>query len=98
MISAIECNLDTPHLLDFISYYYRMIKFRMQSEGVVSDSILKYLIDSETLAYDFCKALICDEYFLKEKFSLLSASAIFMALMLVDKVKNRNNRYDKREV
>lgn len=93
ILITLECNLDVPHLLTFTTFFTRMIKLRIQNESWGSDLILNYLLETEILSYDFCKALICNEYFLKEKLSLLSASSIFIALKLVSVAKERNDYY-----
>lgn len=70
----------------------------MQNEGLVSNSIILILRDSETLAYDFCKAILCDENFLKDNVSLISASSLYIALKLVEKINNKLTVDEMKEV
>lgn len=84
ILTAIGCDLDVPHQLEYICYYNRVLKLRMQNENLNSDGIIRYLSDSEILAYDFCKAIICDEYFLNEKLSLVTASSMILSFTLVE--------------
>lgn len=98
IISAIQCNLDMPHLLDFNCFFFKVMKLRMQDEDLVSDKIIKFLAETETLAYDFCKAFVSIHEFLTTKLSYLSVSSLFLAFQLSTKHNICNPDLDQREV
>lgn len=91
IIDVLTCTIDSPTTLDFLIFYFRILKFALH-EGKPTNQFSKPLVDFivewETLAYDMIKACLLDPAMSGHPPSIVSASFIYYALVLCqDKVK-----------
>jgi hypothetical protein len=97
VIASVQCYLDVTTVLDFHSFFFKLLKLRMQNDNLVSNLVIRLLAEVEILSYDICRAMITDVDFVKEKPSLLSATSIFLALTLADKHASPILKIERRE-
>jgi hypothetical protein len=69
-------------VLDFLMFYIRMIKQRMQTAVNCHETTSDFLIDVQTIAYDLCKSIIIDASMLKYRPSVLAAVTVFLGFQL----------------
>lgn len=73
---------ESPSSLDFLMFYIRMIKQRVQASINCLESTSDFLIDVQTIAYDLCKSIIIDASMLKYRPSVLAAVTVFLGFQL----------------
>ena len=73
---------ESPSVLDFIMFYLRLIKQKLQQSMNSLDSTSDFLIDVQTIAYDLCKSILIDASMLKYRPSVLGAATIYLGFQL----------------
>lgn len=59
-------------------FYLRLIKQRLQEKCDCLTQTSDFLIDVQTIAYDFCKCLVIDASMLKYRPSVLAAVTVYL--------------------
>lgn len=73
---------ESPSVLDFIMFYLRLIKSKLQSSINCLESTSDFLLDVQTIAYDLCKSILIDASMLKYRPSVLGATTIYLGFQL----------------
>ena len=73
---------ESPSVLDFLMFYIRMIKQRVQASVNCLEVTSDFLLDVQTIAYDLCKSIIIDASMLKYRPSVLAAVTVFLGFQL----------------
>ena len=59
-----------------------------------SDHSLEFLLDVQTIAYDFCKSVTLDASLLKYKPSVLAACMLFLGFQLQFELSQKQHAYE----
>jgi hypothetical protein len=60
ILDLLKVELDTSHSLDFVIFFMKIIRLKLQAKMNTDESTLDFITHVETLAYDLCKVSLLD--------------------------------------
>lgn len=85
---------ESPSILDFLMFYLRLIKHKLQTTINSTEQTSDFLIDVQTIAYDFCKSIIIDASMLKYRPSVLAAVTVYLGFLMNFDINLGKKNYD----
>jgi hypothetical protein len=80
IFSQLSCEIETPHVLEFASFYYKCVRFYIQVSLCKLETVETYLGYCENLTKYFCRMIMMDVDLVGLRPSILGAAAIFFSL------------------
>ena len=60
IFSLLGCEIETPHILEFTTYYFKVLRFFLQLSNCNVKTVETYLGYTENLAKFYCRMLMID--------------------------------------
>ncbi len=80
IIKVIGCEIDSPHILEFLLLYFKLIRLYVQSKGSFTKETQVYITYCETVAKMYCRMTFLDIALMGVKPSLLAATSVCFGL------------------
>ncbi|CDW86962.1 n-terminal domain containing protein [Stylonychia lemnae] len=84
ILHVLGCEIDSPHLLEFVLFYIKLIKFYIQElmGNKLTQQIATYIDSCEEYAVMYVRVCICDMIMMSIKPSILAATSIVYGLFV----------------
>jgi hypothetical protein len=76
----LDCEIETPNLLEFLLLYLKMIRLQLESTGPISENAHSYLRETERYAKEFVKFSLVDILLVSVRPSIIAAAAVINGL------------------
>ena len=97
LMRKLQCETEVPHFLDFLLYYFKLIKVYIELSGPFSNNGLSYINVAERLSRYFCKMALADIVLISVKPSIIAAAATLFGLQKSELYFKRQREKDIRK-
>ena len=88
IVGALECEIDAPHVLEFLLLYFKLIRLYVQQTQGISKETSNYIKDSEEIAIAYCRITLVDIVLISVKPSIIAATAVIFGLFNASRTLN----------
>ena len=80
IFSELGCEIETPHVLEFTTFYFKALRLYIQCSQSQQVTIQTYINYAENIAVRYCRMVMMDLELMSVKPSILGATAIYFSL------------------